>query len=383
MPRSSRMRQGCAVCAVMVFTVGLLAAGCRTPPADGPAGPKPRIGLTDTLYPQMRVILKELGAEVVELANESAMKELFANISDPLLGKASPAFANEPMDSGGHKLDMWKVGAYEKDAAVDQYLATARGDAAKLITAAFIGRLINMSVVQERVRALDGVLVAGGHDVNPTIYTEKNEGSGALHKTRDIIELAFIGEALRQKKPLFTICRGSQILAVALGAKLIQDIPTRLPHLDKRHALADEVDKSKGHTVRVIGKATLARVLQLPQREGTKDAYLINVNSYHHQAIDSAVQAMEVGAYDQPDEDPGIESTEIIEGYVGKRDHFVVGTQWHPERPFTDSNEKKAAFILDKGKLFPKERPHDRAVFDSFLTCARRKPACSEYLYRP
>jgi putative glutamine amidotransferase len=328
----------------------------------------------------VRVILKDLGAEPVELVSAEAVKALFSNLADPLLGEASPAFANVPIDMGGHKLDLWQVTRYESDPALDAYLGTARSDAARRLSAAFLGRLINMAVVQDRVRALDGLLVAGGQDLNPLIYADKNDGSGTPHKTRDIVELAFIGEALRQKKPLFTICRGSQILAVALGGRLIQDLPTRFAQLGKRHGLDDEVAKSKGHAVRVLGSSTLARVLHLPQREGPKDAYAITVNSYHHQAVESAVEQIEVGAYDQPDN--GAAHTDVIEGYVVKRDHFVVGTQWHPERPFAAPGEK-AAFVLERSRLLPKERPHDRAVFDSFMTCVRREAGCSAYLYRP
>jgi gamma-glutamyl-gamma-aminobutyrate hydrolase PuuD len=376
------------------------------------------IGLTDTLYVQTHMAVEQLGATAQALVTEETMAEYFSGIPvrDDLSTPAAIAGYFEGQEAPSGDIDfqvglkvleliddrpdlakkLWFVPEYDPEmvggsAAEDPELAASGGEQGEIwldlyvrnrpsfiapTDRRFLSRLINMDVVKAKMEALDGLLIGGGQDVNPLIYADENDGSGSLHRTRDIIELAFISEALEQDKPILGICRGSQILAVALGERLIQDLPTRYPGMEKRHSMPNELEKSAGHSVRVTS-ARLARILGLGDLDPAQGSEpIINVNSYHHQAVDPGATHVEVGAWDNEDGP----ATAVVEGFVTDEPHFVVGVQWHPERPRATSDELPAMFIDDEEAMFP--RGHDRAVFESFMTCVADPEGrpCRSYL---
>ncbi|RLD89043.1 MAG: hypothetical protein DRJ02_02425 [Bacteroidetes bacterium] len=162
----------------------------------------------------------------------------------------------------------------------------------------------------------DGLLVTGGEDVYPGLYgklsdTARCEG---FDRYRDSLELASIAYALEQKMPVFGICRGLQILNVALNGTLIIDIPTDFDTVVK-HRLKDW--KKCFHEVTTIPNTLLNKLSNTASD---------TVNSAHHQGIDHLGNGLRISAYAY-DSLP-----EAIEWAERNNNGFLMATQWHPER---------------------------------------------------
>lgn len=165
-------------------------------------------------------------------------------------------------------------------------------------------------------RALDavaGLVLTGGEDVAPYRYGESpHEALGNVNDDRDAWELALIAEAQRRAVPTLAICRGIQVLNVALGGSLIQDIrsqcTTALAHT------STDGRATRVHEVSVDPASRLAGIL---------NATSLTVNSVHHQAIGRTAEGLRITAR-APDG--------IIEGAEWEgNDWWAVGVQWHPE----------------------------------------------------
>ncbi len=164
----------------------------------------------------------------------------------------------------------------------------------------------------ELLARVDALLLSGGTDVDPALYqAEAHPRLGAVVRERDDFELALVREALERDLPLLAICRGHQVLNVALGGTLVQDIPTQRP-------AAGPHDK-RGRAER--------RVHAVELQEGTRLRALlgqavVHVNSFHHQAIERLGAGLRVSAL-APDG--------VIEGVELPARGFALGVQWHPE----------------------------------------------------
>lgn len=155
------------------------------------------------------------------------------------------------------------------------------------------------------LEGLDGLLVSGGSDLNPALYGQSRQPeSDDPDDERDRMELALTREALEAGLPLLCICRGMQLLNVALGGDLIQ-------HLSQEGHLARGVDDA--HSITPEPDTVLARIT------GTAP---YTVNSRHHQAVRRVGTDLVIAARAP---DGIVEALEI----PGRR--FVVGVQWHPE----------------------------------------------------
>ncbi len=160
---------------------------------------------------------------------------------------------------------------------------------------------------------LDGLLLSGGVDVDPALYGRpRHPKLGRVDRERDEFELALTRHALRRDLPLFTICRGQQLLNVATGGTLIQDIPSGLEGA-VTHATPGRRTR-RSHPVEVVGGSKLREILGPGP---------FSVNSFHHQAIDRLGEGLTVSG--RCPEDGVIESVEM------KDRSFVLGVQWHPE----------------------------------------------------
>ncbi|MEO6035916.1 MAG: gamma-glutamyl-gamma-aminobutyrate hydrolase family protein, partial [Verrucomicrobiota bacterium] len=139
--------------------------------------------------------------------------------------------------------------------------------------------LASQDLVAALVKRCDGVLLTGGEDVQPEIYGDKLPAGlarvmGPTEPERDVLELLMIDEIFRQRKPLLAICRGHQILNVALGGDLIVDIPTQRPsEIDHRRI---DRKSDKVHEVALTANSLLAKIT------GER---ILGVNSTHHQAV--------------------------------------------------------------------------------------------------
>jgi len=161
---------------------------------------------------------------------------------------------------------------------------------------------------------LDGLVLTGGGDIEPARFGEaRHPKTDEVAPARDELEIGLTHRALSDNVPLFAICRGIQVLNVALGGTLVQDIASERPG-PIAHAQTEPRHQAT-HAVKVMGEGTrLGRVL---------GALEVEVNSMHHQAIKRLGEGLREVAW-APDG--------IIEGIeMPGDDRFVLGVQWHPE----------------------------------------------------
>jgi len=168
---------------------------------------------------------------------------------------------------------------------------------------------------EETVSVLDGVVIAGGGDINPAIYgAKKHPKTSANAPDRDAWELAIADAAVRLDKPFLGICRGMQALNVACGGTLHQHVPDLVGH--EAHA-ASPVGYSS-HKVRVTSGTTVQSIL--PGGE------YFDVPTHHHQAVDKLGDGLIAVGW----ADDGI--IEAVEADADAAMSFLVGVQWHPEQ---------------------------------------------------
>ncbi|MBK3496479.1 gamma-glutamyl-gamma-aminobutyrate hydrolase family protein [Viridibacillus sp. YIM B01967] len=163
------------------------------------------------------------------------------------------------------------------------------------------------------VELIDGLLLTGGGDIDPTLFGEEpRQKLGSITPERDLFEIAIIKKMLAQNKPILGICRGAQILNIAVGGDMFQDIYSQtetklLQHVQQAprwHAT---------HFVQVMESSLLKSIAQMEK---------FKVNSFHHQAIRKIPYGFEISA---------IASDGIIEAFESENHQFVMGLQWHPE----------------------------------------------------
>ena len=164
---------------------------------------------------------------------------------------------------------------------------------------------------------LDGLLLTGGEDIAPRHYgQEEEQGLGGVDQVRDQFELGIVKawlEGENQNRPLLAICRGHQVLNVALGGTLYQDIASHIPAaLDHAYSPGRPMEQLV-HSVEIAPESQLAQIL---------GATTLPVNSAHHQAIQTPGQGLKIVAHAP---DGVIEATESLEH------PFAISVQWHPE----------------------------------------------------
>jgi putative glutamine amidotransferase len=176
---------------------------------------------------------------------------------------------------------------------------------------------------------IHGLLLTGGGDVDPVFYKEDRHPSVQdAEPGRDEFELDLARRALDADVPVLAICRGSQVLNVAAGGTLVQDIPTAVA-TELPHAL-NEPTNEVAHDVAVTPGSTLQRALG----DAVSQAHTCRVNSRHHQSV-GKVGANLVAAATAPDG--------VIEAIEAPNAEFCLGVQWHPEN-FWRTGEFKGLF---------------------------------------
>lgn len=181
----------------------------------------------------------------------------------------------------------------------------------------------NLEINKELVNKLDGVLISGGNDVEPGLYGEfMTQEVGLLSPQRDKLEIEMTKYIIEETdKPLLGICRGSQVLNVACGGTLHQDL--------KKSKLNDHFFGSSplNHPIHKVKINEDSAILN-----SIFDKDIVMVNSYHHQAVKELGKNLIVSA---ESEDGIIEAIE----YVEKK--FILGIQWHPEMMFDSKIQQK------------------------------------------
>ncbi|MEN3337206.1 MAG: putative glutamine amidotransferase [Acidobacteriota bacterium] len=195
------------------------------------------------------------------------------------------------------------------------------------------GGTVRLLEVTESPRAvladLDGVLLSGGGDVAPAFYgQDRHPAVYDAEAGRDEFEIDLARRALDGDVPMFAICRGMQVLNVAAGGTLVQDIPTQVAS-DVRHAV-DTPKDALAHVVHLTNGSALSRALR--GRVKTDDA--VPVNSRHHQSVALVGPQLSTSAT-APDG--------VIEAIERPGARFCIGVQWHPEN-FWRTGEFKPLF---------------------------------------
>jgi putative glutamine amidotransferase len=164
------------------------------------------------------------------------------------------------------------------------------------------------------VKCLDGVLFIGGGDIDPELYRgEAHPSVYGVEKDRDVMEMTLVDHVMFRRLPFLGICRGLQVINVALGGTLYADINSKVPNTLLHEASSERAADYKAHPVRILPGTRLAGLLK---------AEKIDVNSLHHQGIDKLGTSLTVSA---------IAPDGIIEG-IEIQDHpFGMAVQWHPE----------------------------------------------------
>lgn len=184
--------------------------------------------------------------------------------------------------------------------------------------------------VHSLVDVVDGILFSGGSDIAPNRFGDAtvHESTYGIDPERDQFELDLFAAAFERGTPIFGICRGIQVINVALGGTLFQDLPTQHPGAvavgHRQHERGIE-DSGIGHDV--VGAPDLAPLF---------DGHGIGVNSFHHQAIRDLAPGLRPVAY-SPDG--------VIEAVVAADGRDLFAVQWHPELMYERYPEHLRPFI--------------------------------------
>ena len=184
-------------------------------------------------------------------------------------------------------------------------------------------RVLDLSMpVGEALAGIDGLLLTGGADVAPALYGEAAHPTvEAAEPGRDEFEIALITAARERELPIFAICRGVQVLNVAYGGTLVQDIPSELPGA-LGHSLPCPPNQAYtfAHEIWIEKDSLLSTLMRERLTDDTCE-----VNSRHHQAVKDVARGFTVSAT-APDG--------VIEAIEDPAALFCLGVQWHPENFF-------------------------------------------------
>jgi putative glutamine amidotransferase len=225
------------------------------------------------------------------------------------------------------KTGVWDVRAGFLPAAYFQGVTAAGGIAVLLPP-----QPVDPGIAERVLDGLDGLLLTGGKDIDPAVYgQDPHPATDEPARQRDAFEFALLRVALQRGLPVLGICRGAQVLNVALGGTLHQHLPDVIGH--------------GGHRA---GNAVFSTV---PMRTvpGTKLAALIgdsvDAQCYHHQAIADVGAGLVVSAWD---------ADGVIEALELPGDGFVLAVQWHPEETLDDLRLFSA--IVEAARAYASER---------------------------
>lgn len=199
----------------------------------------------------------------------------------------------------------------------------------------FLIPTVEASAARQIVSKLDGLLLTGGSDLDPYFYQmDPSPALGRVNPYRDELELTLCREAKQRALPVFGICRGVQLMNVAMGGDLYQDIASEM---EAANIICHDQQAPVwygSHEVTIKRGTRLQKIL---------DAEKIRVNSFHHQAVRQLGSSLYPSAY---------ASDGTIEAIESEDSAFFLGVQWHPERMLEDKIMIKLfeAFVNEAAK---------------------------------
>lgn len=181
--------------------------------------------------------------------------------------------------------------------------------------------------ITEIANTINGLLLTGGGDIDPTLFGEEPlPGLGNIVPERDLFEMALVQKMLELNKPVLGICRGAQIMSIAMGGDMYQDIYSQKDGPLLQHD-QQAPNWHGSHFVEVTEGSLLRKIVGMDK---------FKVNSYHHQALRSMPAGFIVS---------GVASDGVIEAFESTKHLFVMGIQWHPESLLTKGDASSCAIF--------------------------------------
>ena len=178
----------------------------------------------------------------------------------------------------------------------------------------------NIELNNHFLKTLDGLVITGGNfDIDPSLYSEATNGSRNFKSKRTDFETKIFNQFLKTSKPILGICGGEQLMNVATGGDLIQDINSSI----KTNVNHEQINPRNevSHEVKITKNSKLFKIIQSDK---------IKVNSAHHQSVKNTGENFIVSAF---------ASDKIIEAIEHTKHPWCLGMQWHPEFLITDADK--------------------------------------------
>ncbi|MFD1126051.1 gamma-glutamyl-gamma-aminobutyrate hydrolase family protein [Lentilactobacillus raoultii] len=187
---------------------------------------------------------------------------------------------------------------------------------------------------------IDGLLLPGGPDVSPVLYGEEPiPGIGPTDTLLDQSEIQLVKLAVAQHIPIFGLCRGLQIINVALGGTLYQDLTTQKPKgLLKHH---QDAPMSQGtHHVSIVAGSKLSKIFGVTS---------LLANSHHHESVKQLASGLKLSA---------TASDDVVEGAESLDDDSIIAVQWHPETMYQADEVMARLFadLIERAKNFSNKK---------------------------
>lgn len=171
----------------------------------------------------------------------------------------------------------------------------------------------DIECINQYLEVLDGLVLSGGGDIDPLLFgQEPHQNIGSVDRVRDEMELQLTQKALTQDLPILAICRGIQMLNVAAGGTIYQDIAAEMPQPTLCHSQSG-AGWYASHTIDILSDSHLLQIFGSPT---------VHVNSFHHQAVREVGEDFIVTARARDN---------VIETIESPPHRFALGVQWHPE----------------------------------------------------
>lgn len=184
--------------------------------------------------------------------------------------------------------------------------------------------------LEDYLNLVDGLIISGGGDISPLSYGEvDSRQSYDVNVETDRFEIKLIHEAAKRNIPTFGICRGFQLMQVAFGGKMLQDLHETFPNHPKNSGKADYILNQR-HTVKFSENCIFAEIYG--------SAHQI-VNTIHHQCVQSVGEGFRAVGWSEDG---------IIEAVESENPWFALGVQWHPEKMKTQQEQKLFHYFIQR-----------------------------------
>jgi microsomal dipeptidase-like Zn-dependent dipeptidase/gamma-glutamyl-gamma-aminobutyrate hydrolase PuuD len=214
-------------------------------------------------------------------------------------------------------------------------------------------------VLEAVLSQIDGLILSGGRDIYAPLFNEElHPAVESYDLERDHYDIQLVKRAAAKQMPVLGICRGHQVINVAFGGSLIQDIPSQVPDSKINHSQS-EAREIGTHQIMILPDSKLSQILH----RAPCTVYPLSVNSFHHQAVKVVAPGFEAVAHA---EDGVIEAIESTEG------NFLLGVQWHPENMAVAGNDTMQAIfrqVVSEAELYRMAKDIHKTIYSIDSHC--------------